>query len=156
MISLGKGVLTWDGAERRSDRYGTVYLISEGMNSLSSGPVPSIIKLPANAPASATAFGSLIAVVVETRDSTHIGDLFRAIYPRTPDIGSRIALGEGMLFYQVLDGGGLSVGLKPIDGRRVDWLNPRALYDAHEQSVELLFERLLNRSRGDVHVDNAF
>lgn len=136
MISLGKGVLTWDGAERRSDRYGTVYLIPESMNSFTSGPVPSIVVRQARA----TGIGSLIAVVIETRDSTHVGDLFRAIYPRTPDVGTRIKLGEGELFFDKVHDGGLSVGLSPLDGRSVDWLNVRALYDAHEQSVELLFE----------------
>jgi hypothetical protein len=29
--------------------------------------------------------------------------------------------------------------LEPDDGRRADWLNPKALYRCHEQTVRLLF-----------------
>jgi hypothetical protein len=136
VISLGKGVLTWNAAERRTDRYGTVYLVPEGVNSFTREPTPSIMVRQARA----VGMGSLIAVVTETRDSTHIGDLFRRIYPRTPDVGTRIKLGDGELFFETAPDGGLAVGLRPTDGRATDWLIPRALYDAHEQSVELLFE----------------
>jgi hypothetical protein len=75
--SLGIGVLTWDGRERRTDRYDTVYLIAAGRNSLTKGPSPSLVKLPEE-PLGA---GTLWAVVLETRESTHIGDLFRGIFP---------------------------------------------------------------------------
>lgn len=36
--------------------------------------------------------------------------------------------------------GGAQVGLRPDDGRDYDWLDIRALYDAHEQTVELYFQ----------------
>ncbi|WP_027578459.1 hypothetical protein [Bradyrhizobium sp. Ai1a-2] len=135
---LGVGTLTWCGSERRSDRYGTVYLIQDGQTSLTTIPSPSLIDRE-----TARIFdghrGDLVAVVKETRESTHIGDLFRGVSPRTPEIGQIIVLGSGALFSEPAPEGGLMVGLRPNDGRSTDWLNIRALYDAHEQSVELNF-----------------
>jgi hypothetical protein len=137
MYSLGKGILTWNGVERRSDRYGTVYLTPDGTNNCFFNTAPSLIHRPVDASGS----GVLMAVVIETRKSTHFGDLFRKIFPRTPQVGQRIKFGEGEIFFEPTPVGGLCVGLKPADGREVDWLDPRALYDAHDQTVELLFAR---------------
>lgn len=136
---LGTGVLTWTPNERRSDRYGAVYLVKEGGNSLSTdGPWPSLVD-----EATACAFegfaGELIAVVKIARDSTHIGDFFRDVYPRKPEVGQIIVLGKGRLFRTSAPDGGIGVGLRPDDGRETDWLDIRALYDAHEQTVELSF-----------------
>lgn len=138
-INLGTGVLTWGRSERVSDRYGAVYLIPDGANSLTSGPSTSLIDQE-EAVALTGFHGKLIAKVIETRESTHIGDLFRGIGPRTPKKGSRLTLGEGTLFVEPAPDSGVAVGLRPDDGRASDWLKPRALYDAHEQTVELLFQ----------------
>ncbi|OIM94091.1 hypothetical protein BLN97_12520 [Bradyrhizobium elkanii] len=83
--------------------------------------------------------GDLVAVVKETRESTHIGDLFRGVSPRTPEVGQIIALGSGTLIIEPAPEGGVMVGLRPDDGRDSDWLRIRALYDAHEQTVDLHF-----------------
>lgn len=138
---LGAGVLTWDGSERRSDRYGTVYLIEEGHNSATPEPSNSLVEIDKVAPL-AESQGSLVAVVTAARDSTHIGDLFRGIYPSRPEVGEIIELGQGRLFYQGIGyAKGICVGLKPEDGRDADWLDPRKLYRAHEQSVILYFHQ---------------
>jgi hypothetical protein len=136
-ISLGKGVLTWNREERVSDRYGTVYLMEEGHTSLTTKSSPSLVG--AETPTLSGKKGKLVAVVLEARESTHIGDMFRGIRPRTPGVGQSIELGEGLLFTEPAYDGGLIVGLQPIDERNSDWLDPRALYDAHEQTVELFF-----------------
>jgi hypothetical protein len=126
MDKLGTGVLTWDGGERRSDRYGTVYLLDSPDSEVS-------VRL---AQIKEGAHGELVVLVMETRKSRHIGDLFHGIAPRTPRVGQEITLGAGTLFYA--DSG--KVGLKPDDGREDQWLDMRALYDAHEQTVTLFFK----------------
>ncbi len=34
------------------------------------------------------------------------------------------------------------IGLKPGDGRKTDWLDPKKLYRAHAQYVELYFKEI--------------
>lgn len=137
---LGEGVLTWCRSERTSDRYGTVYLIPEGDNSLSPKPSRSLIDRMKAMDLNCVP-GELVAVVTEARESTHIGDLFRGIGPRKPEVGQIIVLGKGHFFYESAPEGGVQVGLRPRDWktRSNDWLDIRALYDAHEQSVRLIF-----------------
>ncbi len=47
-------------------------------------------------------------------------------------------LGRGTLFYEAPPDY-CAVGLAPEDGRTTDWLDIRALYDAHAQVVDLWF-----------------
>lgn len=136
--SLGTGVLTWDAVERRSDRYGAVYLIPDGCNSMTESDTPSLVRAE-SVDALSGRRGHLLAVVVATRKSTHIGDLFHGIFPRTPEVGQVIELGHGDLFRSNNYAGGASVGVRPDDGRDEMWMDVRALYDAHEQTVELFF-----------------
>lgn len=137
-IKLGRGVLTWDASERRSDRYGAVWLIPEGENSLTEGRPPSLVDAVHNLEWDGSE-GELIAVVTATRESTHIGDLAHGIFPQTPEVGEIIVLGEGALFFETAPFGGFTVGLRPRDQRSCLWLDIRKLYRAHEQSVELFF-----------------
>ena len=135
---LGTGILTWDGSERRSDRYGTVWLMNDGHNSMT--VCDPGWRLDDSAVSRAIGQkGRLVARVLSARQSTHIGDLFRGIFPVTPDEGEDIDLGSGQLFSEQQHFGP-AVGLRPDDGRRSDWLNPENLYRAHEQLVELRFE----------------
>jgi hypothetical protein len=139
---IGEGVLTWDASERISDRYGAVFLMNDG-DSLHepSGYVLIPDDVPVGMP------GWLVAEVVATRQSTHVGDVFRGLRPQTPEVGERIVLGRGRLFRQTVDRDSPhpvieAVGLAPedVDDRDTDWLDPRALYRAHEQTVRLTFE----------------
>lgn len=125
MESLGTGVLSWKREERVGDRYGTVRLFPDteaedptDLNETSYG-----------------LRGRLVAVVKETRQSPHIGDLFHGVFPVTPEVGEKIVLGEGILFYE-----DNSVGLNPDTGRETLWLDVPALYRAHHQTVELFFD----------------
>ena len=138
MKTLGTGVLTWNRDERVSDRYGTVYLIDEGHNSNTAEPSPSLIKSVPDGIVGT--HGILLARIVEARKSTHIGDLFRGVAPRERGVGVVLNLGQGEFFIEPAIDGGLCIGLKPGDGRDADWLDIRALYDAHEQTVELAFK----------------
>src|SRR6266536_6645074 len=87
-IELGTARLTWSRCERIGDRYGTVMLMADG-DSLTE---PSHYVRPSNAPVGQR--GTLVADVLEVRDSTHIGDFFRGFFPETPEVGERIVLGE--------------------------------------------------------------
>lgn len=139
-VHLGAGTLTWSRAERVSDRYGSVYLMADGNNSLNhSAPAPSLVRQ--GMVDRWTGFrGDLLAVVVANRESTHIGDLFRGVAPRKPEVGQIIKLGTGRLFSEPAPEGGYQVGVSPdVDDQTTDWLDIRALYDAHEQTVELFF-----------------
>ena len=135
-ILMGKGVLSWAPQERRSDRYGAVFLMEEETNSFSKEQAP--VEL-LNQPASLQK-GKLIAVVKKTRQSTHVGDWFHSVFPSTSIIGEEIILGCGSLFYDECKYGYQHVGLEPEDGRKSLWLDIHSLYKAHEQSVELYFE----------------
>lgn len=126
MQELGTGVLNWDSAERCSDRYGKVFL-------LSSPDGQERIKL---VQVSGGVHGRLVAIVNETRPSRHIGDLSHRVFPKTPELGQKITLGEGTLFFGSCD----TVGLQPDHGRDTLWLDINALYEAHEQTVTLCFE----------------
>lgn len=133
-MDLGTGRLSWSRYERIGDRYGSVKLFAAEV----ALPWPKYIPHGQ--------LGRLSARVIETRESPHIGDLFRGLFPSTPDPGEEIVLGEGHLFVEGTgapgDGstaqGGL--GCQPDDGRETDWLSPEALYRAHNQTVRLTWE----------------
>jgi hypothetical protein len=128
MQKLGTGVLNWNPEERKSDRYGAIFL-NPSIGSEEMVPLVQVKNQP---------HGRLIAIVEETRQSRHIGDLFHGVYPKTPKKGQKIVLGEGELFFTDDN----MVGLKPDDGRDTLWLKIRALYRVHEQTVTLCFEEI--------------
>ncbi len=132
------GALSWDGIERRLDRYGSVTFWDEDSEDRKLDGIPVYHNMDALEELEGTK-GSLYALIVDTRKSTHIGDLFRGFKPTTPKIGDKIVLGKGRLFYHD-NGNYVSIGLQPLDGREKDWLDPKSLYRCHEQTVNLYFE----------------
>jgi hypothetical protein len=148
---LGEGVLTWARHERVTDRYGTVGLMTEGhahADLVAQGMTEQQATVNAYLHSNPTWLdvhtvpegtrGTLQVRVIRTRQSGHIGDLFRGLSPTTPEVGEVIVLGTGTVFHDG-DGDGIYIGLRPDDGRDADWLDPEALYRAHEQTVELQF-----------------
>ena len=133
--ALGTGVLNWPRGERVTDRYGFVTLFN--------APAAERVVLAREQIAPLVGLrGSLVATVREARQSMHIGDLFHGFQPPpggTPE-GTRIVLGTGTLTVAADSDIDVMVGLTPDDGRAHFWLDPRALYRAHEQTVELTFE----------------
>jgi hypothetical protein len=133
-LFLGSGTLTWNSEERVSDRYGSVHLFNyenqEDTTLLLDFPL--IKRLNGS-------LGNLKASVIGTRQSSHIGDIFRQLQPVTPKINEVIMLGHGHLFYEKQQGI-LCIGLRPPQAREIDWLNPSALYRCHHQTVELYFQ----------------
>jgi hypothetical protein len=120
-VLIGIGILSWDSEERKSDRYGSVYLhTSVGSESL---PLE-VVK----------GYGQLEAIVLKTRQSNHLGDWSRGIYPGGAKKGMKVVLGQGNVFLEQD-----SIGLSPLKKRSHDWLSPKALYRLHSQTVELWF-----------------
>lgn len=135
---LGRGMLTWPRGERVSDRYGRVGLQRGDDPQVASGVLPARdVALHCDVPQGTRA--RLVAQVLEVRESDHIGDLFRGLFPTTPLVDDVFVLGEGRVVYSEMDGWQL-VGLMPEDDRPNDWLDPARLYRVHSQTVELVLE----------------
>jgi hypothetical protein len=83
--------------------------------------------------------GKLLARVIETRQSDHVGDQFRKILPSMPKVGEEIVLGEGELAIATGPQPCYFAGIIPDDGRDKDWLDPRQLYRVVHQTVDLVF-----------------
>ena len=126
-LLLGEGVLFWSSVERQTDRYGFVYL--------STTPTENAERVPLFVADSAGEYGLLVAEIVESRQSPHMGDTFRHIFPERPELGEIIELGNGVCRV----GDDHTVGIEPEDDRAIDWMNPAALYRCHCQTVRLFF-----------------
>lgn len=144
VTEIGTGVLTWYSQERRSDRYGTVYLLDmePGVEVVNYSDPRDPEEVPLDT-APAGQRGRLCVEVVARGKSGHIGDLFHGLFPPSaekdmPAIGSVHVLGEGTFFVDPDCGPG--VGVRPDDARGVFWLDPKVLYLLHEQGVRLFFE----------------
>lgn len=137
MIELGTGQLSWHASERRNDRYGTVGLWVDA--SPVDPETTDRIAWSAEGRQAEGKKGVLIAYVIETRDSQHVGDLMRDIHPVKPEVDEQIELGSGTLFFQQIDDDVWYVGLRPDNDRPNDWLDPHELYRVHQQTVRLCF-----------------
>jgi hypothetical protein len=135
---LGHGVFEWDGSERRSDRYGSFFLDAkapEGLEAKCSYDMLLAEKLEGKRV-------HIVAVVIATCTSTHIGDMFLKIKPSTPEVGEVVDLGVGVFHCEpcVWDRKLFSVSLIPDDKRKTFWFDPRKLYRLHDQTVDVFVE----------------
>lgn len=135
---LGTGALNWDRSERVSNRYGFVAFFETDSRDAYIAPWTLDTVLLRRL---AGTRGRLVAKVVTSRVSTHIGDLSLGAYPRQRPEGTRLVLGEGLLRIGSAAGAGGSMrfGVAPEAGE-YPWMNVRALYDAHENVVCVTFE----------------
>ena len=126
-MKIGQGVFGWDGEERRSNRYGSFNLLHSNCK----------VSIPTKL------YGKRVRItckVLKSRKSKHIGDLFLGIGPTQPEVGEVIELGVGVLHTEPCDWderGNPTIILKPEDGRRELWIDPRKLYRLHDQTVEV-------------------
>lgn len=139
-VLLGEGRLNWPRYERVSDRYGSVLLDDANGATVDFSGAPIGMK------------GRLIASVIETAESDHIGDLFHGFAPETPEVGEEMVLGSGTLFVDVdrTEDDLTTVGVSPDQRDRTFrgeplesnefWLDPEKLYRCHWQVVALFFE----------------
>lgn len=136
---VGHGVLTWDSQERRSDRYGAISLTAETFEGQ-----PIVTERKLDVAALKGLEGQRVKVwvkVVESRESGHSGDDFLKVYPSQPEVGEIIELGVGVLALPMVPWNWQpAVALMPGDGREKFWMDPRALYRAHDQTVDLFVE----------------
>lgn len=132
-----KGIFIWDGYERRIDRYG--YVTVDDCNYDQTAKIRAEVSDLGDLHRLDMQRVSIEVLVLETRESGHIGDVFRGIRPSTPEVGEVFSLGEGRL--DVVPSGwsaiGREIGLVPDDGRKTDWFDPHVLYKLHDQTVEI-------------------
>jgi hypothetical protein len=135
---VGFGNLTWDGGERRTDRYGSFVLehvTYEGKDRVAAFTDLKVLR---------TLVGKRVhirCVVRAARKSGHVGDLFHQIFPSMPEVGETVDLGVGIL--KLADAGFnnlTSIVLEPNDGREHFWIDPRKLYRLHDQTVDLFVD----------------
>lgn len=124
MLLIGTGILNWNREERQSDRYGSIFLYD-----IQNEEEFSKIK-------KAKGQGSLVVEVVNVRPIAHVGDFQRGIKPGGSKKGLTLTLGSGKLFYK-----NECVGVEPIKARGSDWMDPKKLYQVHNQEVKLYFKK---------------
>ena len=137
---IGEGIFGWSRGERVGDRYGAVGLWEciKKTDDAWGAEFGDEVKLDVTG--ILTLRGKLRVVILETRESHHIGDMFHGLGPSTPKVGETIELGIGTLFIEFDDcEGGGRVGVRPDEKRPHFWMNPQNLYRAHDQTVRLEF-----------------
>lgn len=135
---LAKGILGWEGTERRTNRYGSIHLSTTPYNpTAGSAIVKYSHKLLERLSGKRV---RLTVEVVESRDSGHIGDLFLKIAPQRPDVGEVVDLGVGILGSEVGWDGQPDIFLAPKDPSKDLWMDPRKLYRLHDQTVIVYVE----------------
>lgn len=132
MKKIASGIFSWSSLERVSNRYGAISMFSTNYEGTAEAPVEFLNESIA---ALVGKKARLIARVLETRTSGHVGDLFLGIKPSTPNKGDEIEVGVG-----ILRSDGSSIFLQPDDGRAELWIDPRVLYRLHDQTVALFAE----------------
>lgn len=146
-VHLATGVLAWDKSERVGDRYGAVFVNDSPTEFPDESRDAVDVEVDHEAIAEwAGKHGTLVAEVVEGRESAHIGDLFHGLQQdEIPATGETHELGTGRLFVERGDWAPPAdyeepVGIDPEDGSDVHWLDVDALYRLHDSTVRLLFE----------------
>lgn len=134
---IAKGILSWDGVERRTDRYGSFALDTKPFD----GPDTAEVTHNMEAIwAFETRRVCITVKVVESRKSGHLGDKHHNIYPSQPKVGEVIDLGVGTFEVTPAWTGTPAFSLRPDDGRMSFWFDPRKLYRLHDQTVEVYAE----------------
>lgn len=138
-MKIAHGVFTWDGQERRSDRYGAIHLANRPYDGTGG-----ITKVHHEIEQLSKLRGKRVhvtCVVLESRKSGHVGDLSHQIFPTQPEVGETIDLGVGYLFLEEGYDGTPDICLHPEDGRKVFWMDPHKLYRLHDQTVDIFIEK---------------
>jgi hypothetical protein len=141
MKKLGHGVFTWDGAERRSDRYGAFNLCAEPYDDK---VVTEITYDKALAKELEDKRVRILVKVVETRKSGHLGDFFLGIRPSTPEVGEEVDLGVGLFHTEPCEWDKKVTSTLLMPGnpptREAFWFDPNKLYRLHDQTVDVFIE----------------
>jgi hypothetical protein len=133
---VGFGIFTWEGFERRSNRYGSFTLCSKDYNETTTVE-PFLNDL--------SGFQGkrvrIVAKIITARESGHLGDKILGIYPSMPEIGEEIEIGVGIFNCKESTWNNFNeIFLLPNDGRNKFWIDPHILYQLHDQTVEIYIE----------------
>lgn len=137
---LGFGIFMWDARERRTRRYGAIFMAPTTFDETVT--VAPVVGWDAVDYLEGRRI-HLYAKVLEARPSGHCGDTFFKVAPTQPEIGEEIDLGVGVLYTSMLTypkDRHLQFELQPQDSRDELWMDPRKLYQLHDQTVELYAE----------------
>ena len=140
-MKVASGILNWDSGERRSNRYGFIFLDRAPFEGLARAKVLVDRELLERHRGARV---HLTVKITKGRVSTHVGDAALGIRPprEAPRAGSVIDLGVGILAVEpaYFDAQLTTIGLVPGDGRSELWLDPRKLYILHDQTVDVFIE----------------
>lgn len=137
---IAQGIFMWDGNERRSDRYGAFYANTSSYN----GDKSKTIRPSFDQDVLKQFVGKRVkitAIVMENRESGHIGDLFLGITPDPLPAGQTIELGIGILGSHAAHEGQIALEIVPEDHRKTFWIDPRIFYRLHDQTVKIYVEK---------------
>lgn len=133
---LGKGIFSWYGTERQTNRYGEFFLDYKSHDGIKT-KLGQILNFE-----TIRAFNGkrvrVIAVVLENRPSGHAGDKVLKLMPTPAKEGTEIEIGIGTLVFRA--GEESFFGLVPDEHRDEMWIDPRRFYELHDQTVELFVE----------------
>lgn len=135
---LATCVLSWEGDERRTARYGAIRCDELTYDGGKAG----LFEVHAAAIESMAGKRVLLtAEVVEHRPSGHLGDNILHIKPNPQPKGTVVDLGIGILRDLGLGKDGVrQIALEPEESRDCFWINPHRLYELHDQTVRLCAE----------------
>ncbi len=144
MHLIATGVLGWSKYERQSKEYGFIGIEKDGYNKakcekpfFDETTIKSLVGQRVR----------LIAVVTETRDSEHVGDMFLFfpgtedhVKPTRPNVGDKIEIGVGVL--QIKRDDQFENTMFGVDstGKKFQ-MDPVALYKLHDQTVNVFIEK---------------
>lgn len=140
MHHLATGIFGWHADERRSNRYGAFHATKTGYADVPAG-VPTVTHRETIRSLEGRRV-RVVAKVIETRASGHIGDLFLGLFPKPAPIGAEIELGIGTLRTAPNDYNQTTLELliEPDSPRDEFWIDPRLFYALHDQTVEIWAE----------------
>lgn len=144
MSPFAFGMFMWNAEERRSRRYGFVYV------DVTNYDKDVTVDAECDQQVLESFEGKHVKItcqILEARNSGHFGDHFLnpVVTPTTPKLNERITLGVGTLQlesngYSDNPASEMAFGLKPSDQREMFWLDPLVLYKLHDQTVRLYIE----------------
>ncbi len=141
MKFIASGIFTWCFNERRSNRYGVVAVDCINYDRSAEAETSS------NHETFRELLGKrvrLIARIDAARKSGHAGDAgLKVAPPAVPLVpGTLLEIGVGILDTSWIDWADMEHGimLRPNDGRAELWMDPRILYQLHDQTVTIFAE----------------
>jgi hypothetical protein len=138
-LLLGSGIFIWGSEERVSNRYGAFTLCPSNFDE--NVEVPVSFDAEGAAPLIGTRV-KITCLIIESRPSGHAGDKALGLIPHQPDVGALIEVGVGIFDLEPLSFANSvpAIVLRPDVDRDELWIDPRRLYQLHDQTVRVFVE----------------